>query len=573
MKRSSITLGILLFLMAPTTTLAQEPSNNASQTPMAAVETETPNTPAEVQANEGLSTDLQTNDNTAIVEPQSATENEQNANTQSDSVTVEEPAANAETEQPAVSEPIKESENAVATGWQERDGQWYYYDESGSLLANQWIQDNSTWFYVQEDGARVSNRTMDINGKGYFFDTDGSMASNGWATDGNYWYYAREDGTLWTGWFDYNGQKYFLGEFQYNGYGGPYGYTMRTGHLKIEEKHYYFDSSGALVSNIGWLQDANNNSYYYGNGDGSLYTGWLFNNGQWYYMNPTMYSNTQAEINGKTYHFNQDGVMASNRWVMYGYWNYAKENGELHTGWLFDNGRWYHLGRYIDNPYYYMYPDYYPRYIYHPYYMATGQCIIDGKLYFFDSSGAMVTTTGWFKNDNNWYYGNGDGTLYIGWQFDNGYWYYLNGSMYKNTYASINGKTYFFDKSGAMATNGWVTDDYSWFYALNSGELYAGWLSYGGNSYLLDDSGRMVTGWLPRDNKWYFLDSSGAMKTGWVHSGYSWYYMDSSGAMQTGWLTIDGQKYYFDESGARVTGYKTIDSKEHYFDSVGVLQY
>ena len=51
------------------------------------------------------------------------------------------------------------------------------------------------------------------------------------------------------------------------------------------------------------------------------------------------------------------------------------------------------------------------------------------------------------------------------------------------------------------------------------------------------------------NGKWYFLQPSGAMATGWIQDNGKWYFLDSSGAMKTGWYEVNGKWYYSYGSG------------------------
>ena len=71
------------------------------------------------------------------------------------------------------------------------------------------------------------------------------------------------------------------------------------------------------------------------------------------------------------------------------------------------------------------------------------------------------------------------------WLHGGGWWYqYTDGTYPKDTFAEINGKTYYFDKSGYTVT-GWQTINYY--------------------SYYFDSNGAMVTGWLCYNGSWYYF--------------------------------------------------------------------
>lgn len=62
----------------------------------------------------------------------------------------------------------------------------------------------------------------------------------------------------------------------------------------------------------------------------------------------------------------------------------------------------------------------------------TGDCVrnnwvkdIDGKWYWFDGAGRMVTNT-WYQYKEDWYYLRSDGSMAKGLQESGGKWYYMN---------------------------------------------------------------------------------------------------------------------------------------------------
>ncbi|NFH80307.1 cell wall-binding protein [Clostridium botulinum] len=83
----------------------------------------------------------------------------------------------------------------------------------------------------------------------------------------------------------------------------------------------------------------------------------------------------------------------------------------------------------------------------------------NGTWYYLNDEGIMQT--GWIKDkDGRWYYLDSNGAMKTGWLKDKGKWYYLEpsstgfkGEMYGNRTATIDGKSYTFDSTGA-----WIED-------------------------------------------------------------------------------------------------------------------
>ncbi|MBO7364019.1 MAG: hypothetical protein J6U26_01655, partial [Lachnospiraceae bacterium] len=108
-------------------------------------------------------------------------------------------------------------------------------------------------------------------------------------------------------------------------------------------------------------------------------TGWIFNDGDWYYFDDDGVMQTGWNtIGGKVYYFDGSGAMQTGWKKIDGLWYYFDENGAMQTGWLKTGGKWY----------------------------------------FLDSSGALQT--GWLKSGGRWYYLDGDGVMITGWLEDGG---------------------------------------------------------------------------------------------------------------------------------------------------------
>ena len=81
----------------------------------------------------------------------------------------------------------------MLTGWQNRNGSYYYLDESGAMLTG-WVQAGNQVYYL--------NPTKD--------QYEGVMVANNWVTqDGNY-YYLNGDGIRAEGWTEINGSFYYF---------------------------------------------------------------------------------------------------------------------------------------------------------------------------------------------------------------------------------------------------------------------------------------------------------------------------------------------------------------------------
>ena len=127
---------------------------------------------------------------------------------------VTEPPTTEPTTHPTTAPTVPETEPTPA-GWQEIDGQRFFYDENG-LPHSGWLDDGGVRYYLDENGAPMT----------------------GWLELDTGRYYMNEDGSMHTGWLELDGARYYL---------KPDG-TMARGKVVLsEEESRYFTSSGKEV--------------------------------------------------------------------------------------------------------------------------------------------------------------------------------------------------------------------------------------------------------------------------------------------------------------------------------------
>ena len=321
-----------------------------------------------------------------------------------------------------------------------------------------------------------------------------------------------------------------------------------------------------MPTHVGWYVNENGDTYYY-NQDGSLYYGWRYESGKWYYLDGTnvdnpgsMAADTIVKVGTQYYCFNKDGVMQSMGWILRPEgWYYANADGSLVLGWRNINGVWYYLdGNNTE----------------HPGLMADN-CVknIGGSNFYFAAGGAM--RTGWLLYPEGWYYADADGAQAIGWRRVGNAWYYLDGNneeypglMVSDCTKEINGNAYIFNVSGAMR-EGWYYDNGDWYYYDHSGLIASGWRAVNGYWYFMDpdNDNKMVNyGWKLFGNYWYFFHNSGAMATNWLAVGGKWYFLSSDGAMKTGWQNVGGTWYYMYTANDSHGGSEGVMARNCYID-------
>ena len=523
-------------------------------------------------------------------------------------------------------------DGTFAVGWQQIDGESYYFNESGIVQCDQWIDNH----YVGSDGKMAKNQWIQDR----YVDDNGLWQQNRWVNNGK-WSYRYGDGTYARNKFEViNGSTYY---FDADGY-------MVTGWSIIESNWYYFNASGCMVSNqwIGnyylgsdgvmarntWIGNAyvdangiwvpnrwiNNGrwSYRYGDGtyarnkfetiNGSTYyfddagymvTGWYFIESNWYYFNASGCMVTNAWVGN--YYLGSDGVMATNTWI--GSY-YVDENGLWSPSKLVkQNNKWRY--RYGDGTY------------------ATNKFEkIGSSTYYFDVDGNMVI--GWQEIDSNWYCFNASGCMLTNIWVGN---YYLgpNGIMATNTWVG----NYYLKENGDIAINEWIGNDYvdasgkwvpnrwvfngKWWYRYGDGSYPASKFDViNGSTYYFDDAGYMVTGWKSFDSNWYYFNASGCMVTNtwvgdyyldfdgmmaisqWINDRYvgedgAWdkskeLYVMEQGSLGTrfvnqrtleyekdGWIKIKSGSYYVDSNGYALVGTQILEDKTYHFDEIGKL--
>ena len=272
--------------------------------------------------------------------------------------------------------------------------------------------DSEGWQFVQE------------NGRTYY--KKGDLKETYWRViDGKYYYFDPLSGEMVVGWqyipFPSKGSTI-----------GPYPNGIRLEGSPMPE-WYYFDKNGVLQEFVGWEalevktkdsvgrkygekrtnpEDKEEKSFYtnyYFNQDHSLKTGWLYDQSNWSYLDPTT------------------GIMQTGWKQLGNKWYYLRSSGAMTTGWYQEGSTWYYLDAENGD-------------------MKTDWQYLGNKWYYLRSSGAMAT--GWVKDGSTWYYLNAsNGDMKTGWFQVNGKWYYAysSGALAVNTtvdgyYVNYNGE-------------------------------------------------------------------------------------------------------------------------------------
>ena len=183
-----------------------------------------------------------------------------------------------------------------------------------------------------------------------------------------------------------------------------------------------------------------------------------------------------------------------------------------------------------------------------------------------------LTKGQWVQEGDKWKYKENGVFVVSDWRSINGREYYFNKSGYRVTgWENIGGKEYYFMPEGYMWT-GWASFGGTKYYFMPEGYMWTGWASFGGAKYYFDNQGRMLTGEQTIEGEKYIFNSEGILqsnqKSGWeTKEGKKYYYRN--GQMQTGWQDIDGKRYYFMPEGYMWTGWASFGGERYYFDGNG----
>ncbi|MGN1276785.1 MAG: NlpC/P60 family protein [Floccifex sp.] len=202
-----------------------------------------------------------------------------------------------------------------------------------------WHGEGADRYYVLESNRKEATGLTEIDGDLYYFNGKGEMQF-GWQNVPNGIYYFQQDGTAATGETVIQGTSY---NFQEEG---------QLLHGWDEEFVSYYDEKGYPVSQS-WVDDGG--FKYYFDENGKFTTGW-------------------KEINGEKYYFAEDGKMSTGEVSVDGTTYYLQADGTYVTGWKqVGENKYYH----DENG------------------KTLTDCseVIDGKTYFFDETGKMITSS------------------------------------------------------------------------------------------------------------------------------------------------------------------------------------
>lgn len=337
--------------------------------------------------------------------------------------------------------------------------------------------------------------------------------------------------------------------------------------IQSETQTQASQDSGAAVraSQNGWVKAGDSGWYFYENGQ--LKTGWLYRNGNWYWLDP-----------------DRNGRMAENSWFTYdNNFYYAKGDGAIYK-----NG----FQEVDGNLYYFQSWGGIQRNVYlsisgKMYYVQENGIVARGIVRtmnghgdlcaFDDTTGAQITQKGWLKKGTSYYWVREDGVLQTGWLLydDNWYWFDDNGVMMASGWKEINNNLYYFQSWGGIYKNGFQSIGGNEYYFRSWGGVYRNtFFTVKGKTYIAQNDGSIYhasqTGWVQLGDQTYWINQDGSVQTGWLKLEGKWYWLKADGTRAASeWITYDNNRYYFDGDGVMYTGMKEVDGTRYYFHSWG----
>ena len=411
--------------------------------------------------------------------------------------------------------------------WLTVGSNWYLVDaETGELLSG-WQKVDTAIYYMKPASFDANGNVKDGS---FEMETGNQKNKSGWAQIDGKWYSFRSWGGVRTGWFNYDGNKYYLHE---DGH-------MEDNALNVNGTMYLFKSWGGMrVNDVGSYEG----NYYYVGADGavSTTTGWkkIKTSTQtiWYWATADggkLLTNSWLDYNGNSYYLKADGKMAFNEWLDNTYY-FRSWGATYKNAWAKVNNVWY----------------------------------------YFDGNGKKYTS-GWLTYKGNKYYLKSDGTMLANEWLDGKYYFKSWGGMYKNEWGKSGDTWYWFNADGTKRTQkGWFLYDKNYYYLDKDGKMLTGWVYHDGNYYYMKSWGGMAHDeWILHDKNWYYFKSWGGMyHDQWLTLNGSQYYFRSwGGRYQSCTATINGKQYKFDASGRRITeGWEYIGKYRRYRKADGSL--
>lgn len=175
-------------------------------------------------------------------------------------------------------------------GWQEYDGQKYYYHPKTGEMAAGWQVIDGNTYYFDPASREMAAGWLELDGEYYYFEPDTGEMCTGWhETEAGRRYFVKKTGRMASGWLKISGKKYYF---------SPEDGEPLTGAQEIGGKHYIFNSKGQLAQSDGISLVAAGGRYYCADKNGHAASGWHLIKGKLYYASKTGKAKTSTTYQG-----------------------------------------------------------------------------------------------------------------------------------------------------------------------------------------------------------------------------------------------------------------------------------
>lgn len=183
-----------------------------------------------------------------------------------------------------------------------------------------------------------------------------------------------------------------------------------------------------------------------------------------------------------------------------------------------------------------------------------------GKTKYYDTKKKAYIKKSWKKIGGKWYYFDTKGYLKTGRFRVNGKYYYVKRSSGRAVNQKVG--SYYYGKDGAMVKNCWKKVKTYYFYFGSNGKMKTGRFTVNGKTYYCQKSTGRVTKKRVGD---YYYNADGVMvKNRWVKN----YYYGSDGRIKYGRFTVGGKTYCCTKASGKV---KNQWYKKRFYDKNGVM--
>ncbi|QWG36595.1 cell wall-binding protein (plasmid) [Bacillus mycoides] len=270
------------------------------------------------------------------------------------------------------------SGTVIKNSWVNRDGNQYYAGADGILLTG-WKTVEGKRYYFELNTGLINVNGSQIDGEYYNFNDDGSVLQSAWKEDQNGLHYSDASGAvIKEGLREIDSKIYYFQNYKANinelhlenqdiilhfsdkgaleKASRPEGGELKGNngtdgaYVTLDKKELFFEKDGSIRKSgvsKGYAILAGENKpvlNYYSLKEGTSHSGWKEIDGKKYHFQWGRHTTFDGneEIDGKSYYFNHEGQATQTGFVKNnGKTYYYNDKGEMQTGWQEINGKWH----------------------------------------------------------------------------------------------------------------------------------------------------------------------------------------------------------------------------------------